>query len=115
MNTACETLRGEHDFSPFTNKEGGTKNTRRTVYKAEICREGNFIFFDMVAIAFLPQQVRRTLGSLLEVGSGEKDISEFYEIASSGEIGRAKAVVPAHGLCLVKVNYSSIGFNYENI
>ena len=70
---------------------------------------------DQNMIAFLPQQVRRTLGSLLEVGSGEKELSEFYEIAGSGEIGKAKAVVPAHGLCLEKVNYSNIGFDYENI
>jgi len=115
MNAASEILLGEHDLAPFTNKEGATKNTVRMVTKAEFEQENEFLYFDMVSRAFLPQQVRRTVGSLLEVGSGKLEVSEFFEIACSGEIGRAKPVVPPHGLCLIKVNYSDIGFSYENI
>ncbi|MCL0078368.1 tRNA pseudouridine(38-40) synthase TruA [Dehalococcoidia bacterium] len=116
MNRACEVLLGQHDFAPFTNSEGGAKNTVRTVFKAEVRREGRLMFFDMVANAFLPQQVRRTAGSLLRIGSGDMEVDEFREMAGSGLIGAAKPVAPAHGLCLMRVNYSNIGFtDYENI
>ena len=115
MNAASEILLGEHDLAPFTNSEGVAKNTVRTVTKAEFQRENEFVYFDMIARAFLPQQVRRTVGSLLEVGLGKMEVNKFFGIARSGEIGRAKLVAPPHGLCLMKVNYSDIGFSYENI
>ena len=74
------------------------------------------MFFDMEAKAFLPQQVRRTIGSLLRVGLGEVEVGCFRKMAGSGVIGAAKPVAPAHGLCLMRVNYSDIGFtDYENI
>ena len=115
MNAASEILIGEHDFVPFTNNEGATKNTVRKVTTAEFWGEDEFIYFGMVASAFLPQQVRRTVGSILQVGLGKMGVSEFYKVARSGEIGKAKPVAPPHGLCLMKVNYSDIGFNHENI
>jgi len=78
--------------------------------------ECGFIFFDMVANAFLPQQVRRTLGSLVKVGSGKMLIGEFREMASSGKLAMAEPVAPPQGLCLKKVNYSDIGFvSHENL
>lgn len=115
MKNACSLLEGEHDFSPFTNNEGGLKNTIRSAHRVEVSRRGNFILFEMEAKAFLPQQVRRTAGLLIEVGTGEKDLAEFREIAFSGEIGKARKVVPPHGLCLTKVNYFNIRFNDEDI
>ncbi|HAZ32198.1 MAG TPA: tRNA pseudouridine(38-40) synthase TruA [Dehalococcoidia bacterium] len=116
MSKACGILLGQHDFAPFTNTEGAAKNTVRTVFKAEVRREGRLMFFNMAANAFLPQQVRRTAGSLLRVGSGEMEVDEFWEMAGSGLIGAAKPVAPPHGLCLMRVNYSDIGFtDHENI
>ncbi len=44
------------------------------------------------------------------------EVDEFCEMAGSGLIGAAKPVAPPHGLCLMRVNYSDIGFtDYENI
>ncbi len=115
MNLACEILKGERDCSPFTNVEGGAKNTVRTIFKVEVKRDGKFILFDMIASAFLPQQVRRTIGSLIKVGSGRMQVEEFQEMANSGRIGQAKLVASPQGLYLMKVNYSNIGFSDENI
>lgn len=116
MNRACEILLGEHDFAPFTGIEGGMKNTVRTVFRAEVKKEGQFMFFDVEANAFLPRQVRRIAGSLLRVGSGDMEVEEFWEMAGSGMIGAARPVAPPHGLCLMRVHYSDIGFaDYENI
>ncbi len=115
MNEAAELLQGEHDFVSFTNQEGSTKNTIRNVYSTKVKREGEFVWFDIVANAFLPQQVRRIAGSLIKVGIGDMDITEFKQMAASGKTGAAREVAPPHGLCLMKVNYSKIGFEYENL
>lgn len=115
MARASEALIGEHDFAPFTNREGSTKGTVRRVLKSGVRRRGKLIFVDIEANAFLPQQVRRVVGSLVRVGSGQMGVEEFCEVAASGEVGKARFVAPARGLCLMKVNYSEIGFSYENI
>jgi len=116
MNRACQFLIGEHDFASFTDIREGTKSTVRRVIKAAIHKEREFMFFDMVAHAFLPHQVRRTVGSLIKVGSGKMGIEEFGEMISSGKLGMANLAAPPHGLCLIKVNYSDFGFtSYENL
>jgi tRNA pseudouridine38-40 synthase len=105
MNEASRVLLGKHDFSPFTYHLKRPRNTIRTVYKAEVKREGELIFFDMVANSFLPQQVRRTIGALLRVGIGKMSVMAFWELANSRKPGVAAVSAPPHGLCLMKVNY----------
>ncbi len=115
MNEAAKLLQGEHDFVPFTNQEGSTKNTIRNVYSTKIQKEGEFVWFEIVANAFLPQQVRRIAASLIKVGREDMELTEFHQIVTSVKPGAAREVAPAHGLCLMKVNYSKIGFRYENL
>ena len=71
------------------------------------------IFLDMVATGFLPQQVRRTAGALLEVGLGRLDLHKFKDLAECGELGAATRVLPAKGLSLVKVSYPMLLFSSE--
>lgn len=71
------------------------------------------VFLDMVANGFLPQQVRRTAGALLEVGLGRLGLHEFRELAECGELGAATRVLPAQGLSLVKVSYPMPLFSSE--
>ena len=69
-----------------------------------------------MANAFLPQQIRRMVGSLIEVGTGKMNVKELGEMVNSKKIGVTQRVAPPNGLCLMKVNYSAIGFrNHENI
>ena len=71
------------------------------------------VILDMVASGFLPQQVRRTAGALLEVGQGRLGLHEFGELAGCGELGAANRVLPAKGLSLIKVNYPILLFPSE--
>jgi len=106
MEEACEALVGEHDFTPFAGPTASKViNFVRTVHKAEIGKKGDLLTFDMEANSFLPQQVRRTVGALIEVGRGKKTVEEFGEMARSKKRGVAGPTAPAHGLCLMKVNY----------
>jgi len=106
MQAACQALIGRHDFASFISKplEDG-KSTVRKVYKAEIHKDGEMIVLDMVANAFLPHQVRNTVGSLIKVGQGKITVDEFYHMVEAKRPGMARPTAPAGGLCLMRVNY----------
>ncbi|HJX70085.1 MAG TPA: tRNA pseudouridine(38-40) synthase TruA [Dehalococcoidia bacterium] len=103
MNYAAEVLPGEHDFASFSSVVNG--QTRRRVYKAEVDKGEDLVTFDMVASSFLPHQVRNTAGGLIEVGLGRMKVETFRELARLGRAGAIGPTAPAHGLCLMKVNY----------
>ncbi len=109
MQEACQALIGEHDFAPFSGPPAG-KCVRfdRTIHKAEVSRKQDFVIFDFVANSFLPQQVRRMVGALMEVGGGKKTVEEFRQMARSKKRGVAGPTAPPHGLCLLRVNYSDL-------
>jgi tRNA pseudouridine38-40 synthase len=104
MNEAAGTLMGTHDFASFGQAPQGD-NTVREVYRAQWTSKEPFVYFDIVANAFLYRMVRRLVGTLLLVGTGELSPDEFEEILQSTDRDRAGQAVPAHGLCLMKVNY----------
>ncbi len=107
MNQAGQALIGKHDFASFASRiGGGIKNTIRSVDKAEVKKEGELVIFNMVANSFLPHQVRNTVGTLIRVGLGKMSIDEFYSIIEARRPGLAGPAAPAHGLCLMRVNYS---------
>jgi len=105
MNNACQALLGTHDFAPFASSLNGRKNTVRTVYRAEVLREGDLVTFYIVANSFLPRQVRNTIGALVKVGLGKSDVAAFHDILRSEKPSVAGPALPPHGLCLLKVNY----------
>jgi tRNA pseudouridine38-40 synthase len=103
MDEASRSLVGTHDFASFTAPMEG--RTIRTVSQAAVSRIGELVQFDVVANAFLPKQVRLTVGCLLKVGLGKLSVEGFRDILQARSPGLAAQAAPAHGLCLVKVNY----------
>ncbi len=107
MNQACQALIGKHDFASFaTCLAPEIRNTVRSVYKAEVEREGELVIFNMVASSFLPHQVRNTVGALIRVGLGKMRVKEFYSIAEARKPGLVGPTAPACGLYLMRINYS---------
>jgi tRNA pseudouridine38-40 synthase len=106
INWAGRTLVGRHDFASFMTGDGtSVGSTVRTVYRAEALAQGELVVFDMVANSFLPHQVRNTVGALIRVGLGAMSIAEFNDVAVARTPGRAGPTAPAHGLCLMQINY----------
>jgi len=106
MNEACQTLVGKHDFASFASCIGiEIKNTLRTVYRAQMEKNGELVIFNMVANSFLPHQVRNTTGALIRVGLGKMTVDEFRSIIEARKPGLAGPTVPACGLCLMRINY----------
>jgi tRNA pseudouridine38-40 synthase len=107
MQEAAAYLVGVHDLTAF-GAATGPANSVRTVYRAEVSRCRSWVLFDMEANAFLPQQVRRTVGALVRVGLGKEGPGDFHRLLTSGEGGAATFAAPAHGLCLMAVRYEGL-------
>ena len=105
MDRASRLFLGEHDLLSFATSWEGDRSPIRRVYEAGVERDGEMVVFRIVADAFLPHQVRNTAGLLIRLGLGKMDEAEFKRIMEARRPGAAGPSAPAHGLCLVKVNY----------
>jgi tRNA pseudouridine38-40 synthase len=107
MNTACQWLIGEHDLVSFVTDlaESDVKSTIRKIFKAGIEDRGQRLTFIIEANAFLPHQVRNTVGSLLKVGQKKISPEDFKRILEARKPGLAGPTVPAQGLYLMQVKY----------
>jgi len=105
MAEACGHLVGRHDFASFGQPMKEDGSTVRTIHRARCWREGDYVYVDIVADAFLRRMVRRIVGGLLEVGTGRLSSEEFREIFLARNPSLIKVMAPPRGLCLVKVNY----------
>ena len=107
MNQACQAIIGEHDFASFaTRVKIGERSTTRNIYRAKIEKDGDLTVFNIVANSFLPHQVRNTVGTLLKVGLGKMTVDEFRSIVEVKRLGLSGLTAPAHGLCLMQINYT---------
>lgn len=106
MREAAHSLEGEHDFRMFAGPlESKDASTVRRIDAASIVEDAEVLIFDFVGNAFLPHQVRRMAGALLDVGRGRIELSEFENLVD-GKCGGAVAhSLPPQGLCLMKVTY----------
>ncbi len=106
MKEASAALVGTHDFRAFASVKGTTgRSAKRRLVEASVERDGALVGFRFVGNAFLPQQVRTMVGTLLEIGSGRAGTKEISRLLESGVRSQAGPTAPACGLCLVKVNY----------
>ena len=106
MAEESHALVGNHDLAAFTSPAlAGKKSTIRTVYRAEVVRVEDKVFFDIEAESFLPQQIRRTVGALLQVGLGKLGANDIHRMLEDRTPGAAGPVVPPWGLYLTKVKY----------
>ena len=107
MQRATEVLVGEHDLASFASGIGGeTKSTVRTVYRAGVRKDGDLVQFDIVASGFLRHQVRSTAGCLVRIGLGKMSQDEFRAVIAARKPGLAGPMLPACGLCLMRVDYA---------
>jgi len=105
MDQACKSLVGERDFAPFVSNVAPIKNTVRTVYSAQMARQGDMVTFDVMANSFLPHQVRNMMGALLKVGLDKMKVKTFQEMARCGQRGLIGPTAPACGLWLMQIDY----------
>ena len=106
METAAKLLVGKHDFARFSGplEDGGS--TVRQIFEASVSRAGDLVTFDVKGNAFLPHQVRRTAGSLVDIGREKLSLDEFRGMIDGGDTQAVAHSMPAQGLCLMEVTYA---------
>ncbi len=115
MQEACQLLQGRKDFGAFGRSPDETNPMRpgphscvRTLSEARCIREtenASCIYYDFTADGFLTGMVRRMVGTLLLVGQGRLCLNEFEHIVQRAQKTHQGPAAPAHGLCLVRVEY----------
>ncbi|MHB8329413.1 MAG: tRNA pseudouridine(38-40) synthase TruA [Acidimicrobiales bacterium] len=118
MASGADALLGEHDFRAFCRRAPGTSSSdainRRVLDTrwAEVTPRPDglapterLLRFDIAAQSFCHQMVRSIVGALVDVGRGRRRASDVVWMLRSGDRSHGTTVAPAHGLCLVAVDY----------
>ena len=104
MEAAAEHLLGQHDFSAFCGNARMKKSTVRFLRSIEIVRRGEELQLRFTGNGFLQNMVRILVGTLVEVGRGERSVESIPELFG-GKRAEAGFLSPAQGLCLMEVYY----------
>ncbi len=105
MREAIHCLEGEHDFSSFRAAGCDAAHPVRKVYRTSLEQRGELLVFTIEATAFLRHMVRNIIGTLVEVGRGQRTPRSFAELLEARDRTKAGPTAPAHGLFLVEVKY----------
>ncbi len=105
MHEAAQLLLGTHDFSSFRGKDCQARSPVRTLEWIRVVREGDYLYLDLKANAFLHHMVRNIAGTLMQVGMGLKPTAWVAEVRDARLREAAGFTAPAEGLYLVHVEY----------
>ncbi|MDP6301149.1 MAG: tRNA pseudouridine(38-40) synthase TruA [SAR202 cluster bacterium] len=107
MDEGAKMLIGVHDFARFGGPlEPEGASTVREVFSSGMAAIDDTIVFNVEGNAFLPHQVRRMIGALVDVGRGAMAIENLGQMIDGKETGATSRSLPPQGLCLIKVTYA---------
>lgn len=106
MREAAAYLEGEHDFRSFCQTGAQVDSTVRTVYSIQLEEQGPDLVIRVCGNGFLYNMVRIIAGTLLEVGQGKREPASMKEALAALDRKAAGPTAPAHGLTLVKYEFS---------
>ena len=105
MHQAAQRLVGEHDFSAFRAAGCQASTPVREISAISVQRDGDWIWLDVTANAFLQHMVRNITGTLAAIGCGDEDKEWLATVLASRDRKQGGVAAPPHGLTLVAVTY----------
>jgi tRNA pseudouridine38-40 synthase len=105
MQVAGAALLGEHDFSAFRAAECQSRSPVRRVDAIRVLRDGDDVWIEVVANAFLHHMVRNIAGLLIAIGSGLAAPRRAAEVLAARDRRIAPPTAAADGLYLRAVRY----------
>ena len=108
MEKAAQMLIGEHDFSAFTSMKSKKKSAVREILGIEFfppVGDESIARIRLRAKGFLHNMARIIVGTLVEVGLGERKASSLAALLNEGKRSESGRKAPAKGLFLEKALY----------
>lgn len=105
MQREAQSLVGTHDFAAYAASGSVVKDTVRTIYRADVTRDGDEVKLIVEGNGFLYNMVRIIAGTLVGVGSGKLQPGTFARAIETGNRLDLGMTAPAHGLTLMEVFY----------
>ena len=105
MREEARSLIGTHDFAAFAASGSVVKDTVRTIWRADVTRDGHDVMLIVEGNGFLYNMVRIIAGTLRDIGSGKLMPGALRRAIDSGSRLDLGVTAPAHGLTLMEVFY----------
>jgi tRNA pseudouridine38-40 synthase len=105
MRTAAAEMAGRHDFASFQASGSAITATTRNLERLELQESGSELHVLAEGEGFLRHMVRIVAGTLVEVGSGQRDARSIPDMIAARNRDMAGKTAPPHGLTLVAVKY----------
>ena len=105
MRKVSKCLIGKHDFSSFRAAGCQAQTPVRSMSKFNLESNGEWVWFDVTANAFLQHMVRNIAGALIEVGTGKRDLDWMTYLLDVCDRTKGSITAPPNGLYLTGVKY----------
>jgi len=105
MHQAAQSMVGHNDYSSFRASGCQAANALRTIEFISVSRQGDFVFIDIKANAFLHHMVRNIAGTLFQIGLSQKPVEWVAELLALKDRTKAAPTGPAGGLYFVNAFY----------
>jgi tRNA pseudouridine38-40 synthase len=106
LDACAKSLLGTHDFTAFTPTQTDHVHFNRNILHADWTAEGDILIFRVTADAFMRNMVRVLIGTMLEVSSSRRSVTNFQHLLKGALRSEAGDTAPPHGLYLESVSYS---------
>lgn len=107
MNKACLLLINHKNFKCFSKSTTEISSFKCDVTAVQWTKTSGGYQFTIQANRFLRNMVRAIVGTMVDLGTGKIEFSDFQKILDSQERSKAGQSVPPQGLFLVKVDYDN--------
>lgn len=119
MGDALAAILGRHDFAAFRSTGSDVESSVRTMFDASctvapaaapfaglpVLSGAPRVCVTVTGDGFLRHMVRALVGTLVEVGRGDRPAGDLARLLREGDRSQAGPTAPAHGLCLADVTY----------
>ena len=106
MKECAKLFIGKHDFSSFNTSTYKEKpDQTRTITEFKIIKKTNILKIRVTGDGFMRNMVRIMVGTLIDVGRGQKDIKEVKDMLKNPNKGTKRYNISPSGLYLVNIKY----------
>ncbi len=105
MHEEAQCLLGEQDFSSFRAASCQSNTAMRNIHSINVSRRGELVIIDVQANAFLHHMVRNIAGSLMAIGSGQRQAGWLADLLAIKDRNQAADTAAPDGLYLARVDY----------